>query len=51
MKRGHTTISVVVADRRFYEDVGFKEAATETKGTPSKKPTRRTRAKSADADD
>jgi hypothetical protein len=52
MKRGSLTVSVVEADRRFYEDVGFKEAATEPKGaaTPAKKPARRTRSKSAGED-
>ena len=52
MKRGSLTVSVVEADRRFYEDVGFKEAVTEPKGgtTPPKKPTRRTRSKSAGED-
>ena len=53
MKRGSLTVSVVEADKRFYEDVGFKEEKAEPKGaaTPPKKPTRRTRAKSADAGD
>ena len=53
MKRGSLTVSVVGADKRFYEDVGFKEAAAEPKGdaTPPKKPARRTRGKSADAGD
>ena len=53
MKRGSLTVSVVEADKRFYEDVGFKESKVETKGsaTPPKKPTRRTRGKSADAGD
>ena len=52
MKRGALTVSVVEADKRFYEDVGFKEAAAESKGsaTPAKRPTRRTRAKSAGED-
>ena len=53
MKRGSLTVSVVEADKRFYEDVGFKEAAAVPKGdaTPPKKPARRTRGKSADAGD
>ena len=53
MKRGSLTVSVVETDRRFYEDVGFKEAVAEAKGSaaPPKKSTRRTRAKSADAGD
>ena len=52
MKRGPLTVSVVEADKRFYEDVGFKEAVAASKGaaTPPKKPTRRTRAKSAGED-
>ena len=52
MKRGSLTVSVVEADKRFYEDVGFKEAVAEPKGAaaPPKKPTRRTRAKSAGED-
>lgn len=50
MKRGSLTVSVVGADKRFYEDVGFKEVAAEDKGTPPKKSTRRTRARSADED-
>ena len=52
MKRGSLTVSVVEADKRFYEDVGFKEEEAEPKGaaTPPKKPTRRTRAKSAGED-
>lgn len=52
MKRGSLTVSVVEADKRFYEDVGFKEAKAESKGSaaPVKKSTRRTRAKSADED-
>ena len=53
MNRGSLTVSVVEADKRFYEDVGFKEAKVEPKGAaaPAKKPTRRTRSKSADAGD
>ena len=52
MKRGSLAISVVEADKRFYEDVGFKESVAEPKeDAPVKKPTRRTRAKSADAGD
>ena len=52
MNRGSLTVSVVEADKRFYEDVGFKEAKAELKGsaTPVKKPTRRTRGKSAGED-
>lgn len=53
MKRGTLTASVVEADKRFYEDAGFKEAKAEPKGAAAspKRPTRRTRAKSADAGD
>ena len=53
MNRGSLTVSVVEADRRFHEDVGFKEAKAEPKGspTPVKKPARRTRGKSAGAVD
>ena len=53
MKRGPLTVSVVEADKRFYEDVGFKESVAEPKGAaaPPKKPTRRTRSKSAGEDD
>ena len=53
MKRGSLTVSVVEGDKRFYEDVGFKEAVAEPKGsaTPARKPTRRTRGKSAGAGD
>lgn len=52
MKRGALTVSVVEADKRFYEDVGFKEAVAESKGAAAtvKKPARRTRAKSAGED-
>lgn len=52
MKRGSLTVSVVEADKRFYEDVGFKEAVAEAKGAaaPPKKPARRTRARSAGED-
>ena len=52
MKRGSLTVSVVEADKRFYEDMGFKEAVAESKGAaaPPKKPARRTRAKSAGED-
>ena len=52
MNRGSLTVSVVEADKRFYEDVGFKEAVTEPKGAaaPAKKPARRTRSKSAGED-
>ena len=52
MKRGSLAVSVVEADKRFYEDVGFKEAVAESKGAaaPAKKPARRTRSKSAGED-
>ena len=52
MKRGSLTVSVVEADKRFYEDVGFKEVKAEPKGDAAspKKPTRRTRGKSAGED-
>ena len=48
MKRGSLTVSVVEADKRFYEDVGFKVA--EPKNAPARKPARRTRGKSAGED-
>ena len=51
MNRGALTVSVVEADKRFYEDVGFKESVAEPKGdAPVKKSTRRTRGKSAGED-
>ena len=52
MNRGSLTVSVVEADKRFYEDVGFKEAVAEPNGAaaPAKKPARRTRSKSAGED-
>lgn len=51
MKRGSLTVSVVEADKRFYEDVGFKVSEPKGDVAPPKKPTRRTRGKSADAGD
>lgn len=50
MKRGSLVVSVVEADKRFYEDVGFKEVTAASKATQPKKSARRTRGKSAGED-